>query len=134
MVAAFSDQDRQILKDKNFAHLSTLGPGGAPSNSVLWVDEQHGQLVMNTTMDRAKVKNIERNPLVSVSIHNQENPYAYFAVQGRAELDRDGADAMIDFLAHKYLGQNRYPEEWRAPHEQRVVIRVVPERIHRYGY
>ncbi len=34
---------------------------------------------------------------------------------------------MIDQLAKKYLGEDRYP--FRQPGEQRVIVRVMPEKV-----
>jgi hypothetical protein len=40
----------------------------------------------------------------------------------------EGGDEHIDALAKKYLGQDTYPD--RRPGEQRVIIRVEPERVY----
>ena len=46
-------------------------------------------------------------------------PYRYVQVRGRvAEVTETGADAHIDALAKKYLGQDKYP--YRKPGEVRV--------------
>ena len=43
-----------------------------------------------------------------------------------AERTRQGADAHIDAMAKKYLGQDKYP--FRQPGEVRVIYKVMPER------
>jgi hypothetical protein len=43
------------------------------------------------------------------------------------EVTAEGADAHIDKLAKKYLGRDKYP--FRSPSEQRVIIRIEPERV-----
>ncbi|MGA7173141.1 MAG: PPOX class F420-dependent oxidoreductase [Candidatus Dormiibacterota bacterium] len=134
MAAQLSDTDREILKGNNFAHLTTLGVDGAPISTVVWVDEDGGEIVMNTAVGRVKQTNIARDPRVSVSIHRQDNPQMSMAVVGVATLERAQAEEMIDRLTKKYTGQEKYPAEWRSPDEQRVTIRVRPEGIHRYGY
>jgi len=48
-----------------------------------------------------------------------------------AEDTTEGADAHIDKLAQKYLGQDTYP--FRQPGEQRVIFRITPDRVHRSG-
>jgi len=48
-------------------------------------------------------------------------------VDGRTELTTEGADPQIDKLAKKYLGKDEYP--FRNPEEQRVTVRIVPERV-----
>jgi hypothetical protein len=43
------------------------------------------------------------------------------------EITEEGADAHIDSLAKKYLGQDKYP--FRQPGEVRVMYRIEPERF-----
>ena len=47
------------------------------------------------------------------------------------EVTEKGADAHIDALAKKYLGQDRYP--YRQPGEVRVTVKVTPEKIQSMG-
>ena len=47
---------------------------------------------------------------MSLAIVDPANPYRYVGVQGRVvEITEQGADAHIDSLAKKYLGQDKYP-------------------------
>jgi hypothetical protein len=48
-----------------------------------------------------------------------------------AEMTEQGADAHIDSLAKKYLGQDRYPN--RRPGEVRVLVKIAPERVQTMG-
>ena len=52
--------------------------------------------------------------------------------KGDAELTTDGADAQIDKLAKKYLGEDEYP--WRNPAETRVSVRIHPKHVDSYGF
>ena len=73
-----------------------------------------------------------RNPAVALSIADPDNPYRYVQVRGRvAEITETGADAHIDSLAKKYLGQDKYP--YRKPGEVRVIYKVTPERVQTMG-
>jgi len=90
------------------------------------VDVQQGRPVLNSAEGRSWVRNLERDPRVTLTVQNMENPYEYVEIRGRvAERTHDGADEHIDALAEKYLGIAEYPN--RQPGEQRVIIRVEPE-------
>jgi hypothetical protein len=79
-----------------------------------------------------KDRNMRRNPAVAVSIVDPDNAYRYVAVRGRVvELTEQGADAHIDRLAKKYLGQDRYP--YRQAGEVRVIYKIAPERVSGMG-
>jgi PPOX class probable F420-dependent enzyme len=78
------------------------------------------------------VRNLERDPRITLEVQNMENPYEYVEIRGRvAELTREGADEHIDSLAKKYLGEDKYP--YRQEGEHRVIIRIDPEHVHVQG-
>ncbi len=117
----------ELLKAKNFANVSTLNVDGTIHAAPVWVDVQDGKVVVNSAEGRIWPRNLERDPRVTVTVQNMENPYEYLEVRGRvAERTHEGADEHIDQLAKKYLGQDEYP--YRQPGEQRVIIRIEPDR------
>jgi PPOX class probable F420-dependent enzyme len=122
----------ELLRAKNFAHIATVRADGSVQVAPTWVDVQDGRPVVNSAEGRAWVRNLERDPRITLEVQNMENPYEYVEIRGRvAELTREGADEHIDSLAKKYLGQDEYP--YRQPGEQRVIIRVDPEKVYLQG-
>ena len=116
----------ELLQAKNFCQVSTLRSDGSIHGVPVWVDVQQGIPVLNSAEGRGWVRNVERDPRVTLTIQNMENPYEYVEVRGRVvERTHEGADEHIDALAKKYLGVDEYP--YRQPGEQRVIIRVAPE-------
>jgi PPOX class probable F420-dependent enzyme len=123
---------RDLFDKKAFAHLATVGADGAPQVTPVWIDYDGSHIRFNTARGRVKTRNLERNPRVALSVQDPENPYRYVQVRGRvAEMTEKDADAHIDALAKKYLGQDRYPH--RQPGEVRVMVKVVPEKIQSMG-
>jgi len=122
----------ELLQAKNFAHVSTLRQDGSVQTAPVWVDVQEGRPVLNTAEGRAWPRNLERDPRVTLTVQNMENPYEYLEVRGHvAERTHEGADEHIDALAKKYMGVERYP--LRQPGEQRLIIRVEPEHVKVWG-
>jgi PPOX class probable F420-dependent enzyme len=116
----------ELLEGKNFCHVATLRADGSVHGVPVWVDVQDGRPVLNTAAGRGWVRNLERDPRATLTVPNMENPYEYLEIRGRlAERTPDGADAHIDALAKKYLGQDEYP--FRQPGEQRLIVRIDPE-------
>jgi PPOX class probable F420-dependent enzyme len=129
-----TDEDLAILRDKSFAHLATLGPDGSPQTTPNWVDvDEGGRVLINTAEGRAKPRNIRRDPRVAISIVDPNDPYRALMIRGRVdEITNEGAEDHIDFLQHKYHGNDRYPNH--DPRHPRVLIKVRPQRIARMGY
>jgi len=116
-----------LFQKKAFAHLATLMPDGKPQVTPVWVDYDGKYVIINTAQGRLKDKNMQRDGRVALSITDPDNPYRYLEVRGKiAERTHQGADAHIDAMAKKYLGQDKYP--FRQPGEVRVIYKVVPER------
>jgi PPOX class probable F420-dependent enzyme len=117
-----------ITEGKNFASVATLMPDGSPQVSVVWIDTDGRHILFNTAKGRLKERNLRRDPRVALSIINSQNPYQEVMIRGRVvEITQDGADTHIDKLAKKYLGVDKYP--FRQPGEQRVIIKIAPEKI-----
>jgi PPOX class probable F420-dependent enzyme len=116
---------RKLFEDPNFAHFATLMADGSPQVTVVWVDIEGDRILINTAEGRAKPRNVRRDSRVAISISHPSG-YPSATVRGKVvELTHDGADAHIDKLAKKYLGQDTYP--FRNPAEQRVIIIIDPE-------
>lgn len=127
-MAELKEDAREFLKKKTFAHVATLNGDGSPQVSPVWVDCEGDQILINTARGREKPENVGRDPRVSLSMTNPDNPYDHMLVQGKvAEITEDGADEHIDKMAQKYLGEDTYP--FRQEGEVRVILRIEPEKI-----
>jgi len=132
MTATIPEKFRDLLTKKTFAHLATIMPDGSPQVTPVWFDFDGTHVRINSAKGRVKDKNMRRNGRIALAIQDPENPYRYLAVRGRVEeITETGADAHIDSLARKYLGQDRYP--YRQPGEVRVIYRIRPERVSSMG-
>ena len=129
MSAQIDGKAEALLKAKNFAHVATLRKDGSVQTAPVWVDLQDGRPVVNSAEGRAWPRNLERDPRVTLTVQNMENPYEYVEIRGRvAERTHEGADEHIDSLAKKYLGVDSYP--YRKEGEQRIKFALAPERLH----
>lgn len=115
-----------LLRAKNVCVINTHGRGGTIHSRPVWVDTDGRHVVVNSVPGRSWVSDLERDPEVTCTVVNQENPYEFVSIEGRV-VDRSTEDAAdhIDFLAQKYLGVDRYPFVTGA----RVKFLVLPERI-----
>ena len=83
-------------------------------------------VLLNTTNTRAKARNLRRDPRISVTVFDGDDPYRYFEVEGDAELVDEGAEEHIEALSERYRGG-----PFGGPRD-RVIVKVKPRRIFDY--
>jgi PPOX class probable F420-dependent enzyme len=121
-----------LLKKPAFANLGTVMRDGSPQVTPVWVDFDGKYVRVNSALGRMKDKNMRRDPRVSLSIQDPENPYRYLEIRGKVEeISQNGADEHINKLSQKYLGKPEYP--FRKPGEVRVVYKIAPQKISSMG-
>jgi PPOX class probable F420-dependent enzyme len=127
----------KFFRGKNFGFLGTVNKDGSPQVTPTWIDiiekeeNEDGSeeiILINTAMDRLKQKNVSRDPRVSISMVDEDNPYSMVTIKGRVvEQTTEGADEHIDKLAKRYLNADRYPAH--SPSVKRIILKVKPEKI-----
>lgn len=123
---SFDAPVRALLDGSNFASVATLGPDGAPQNSVVWVKREGDTVLFSSIDGRQKVRNLRRDPRISLTVFDLANPYTSVEVRGTAEILPDEDKRLPHELSHKYLGIDPPAEK---DDEVRVIIRVVPRKV-----
>jgi PPOX class probable F420-dependent enzyme len=122
-----TEEQAQLFLDRNYAVVATLRADGTPHQTLTWVDWDGEHVVFNTAEGRAKPREIERNPYVSVFVRAEGDPWTWISVSGPAEMTREGAAEHIHKLSRRYRGR-----DYDQP-EGRIIVRVTPERVTAYG-
>lgn len=123
---SLTEEQLELFRAKNYAVVATVGANGSPQTTIVWVDEEDGRPVFNTTNKRAKGRNLRRDPRVSILVWDKDNPYRYVEVEGVAELEDDVDTQHMHAMSRKYTGR-----DWHTPVD-RLIVRVTPRRIHDY--
>jgi len=132
MAGAIPEKYRDLFSKRAFASLATLMPDGRPQVTPVWCDIEGDHVIFNSAKGRQKDRNVRRDPRVAMAIVDPDNPYRYLEIRGRVvEITEQGADAHIDKMAKKYLGQDKYP--YRQAGEVRVIYKIQPEHTTTMG-
>ena len=132
ITATLTEEQRAFLRDNPYvAVVTTLRRDGSPHSTVVWVDEDRGDVLFNTVQGRAKQRHLDADPRVSVLVVDPHDAYKWVAASGTADMTTEGAAEHIDKLSRKYLGKD-YP--WKREDEQRVIVRVHPVTIDSTGF
>ena len=115
--------------------LTTLMPDGAPQSSLIWVDYDGEDVLVNTTLERQKGRNMQANPKVTILVMDPKNSSRWIEVRGQVrEITPEGAEDHANKLTQRYC-QNKhhfygdiYPVEQKGK-ETRVIVRIQPLKV-----
>jgi PPOX class probable F420-dependent enzyme len=135
-MATFNAAARALIESDALAHLVTVGGDGRPQVTCVWVgfDERNpDEIVFASLGEYQKIKNIRRDPRVTLSIETAEPPnewglIPYLVVNGRARVETGHGPALLQRLAETYLGPGRpYPPMEDPP--EGFIVHITAERI-----
>ena len=126
------DSHLDLLTGRVHGVLTTMMPDGMPQSSVVWVDYDGEYVLINTTLERQKGRNMQSNPKVTVLVIDPKDSSRWVEVRGLVmEMTRSGAEAHADKLTQRYCPGKRhfygdvYPPEQKEK-ETRVIVRIQP--------
>jgi PPOX class probable F420-dependent enzyme len=123
---------RDLLESGALAHIATLDADGRPHVTMAWVGVQGEDIVFATLPDQRKLRNIRRDPRVTVSIQtgrqNDIGLTEYLVVYGIAAVTEGGAPELLQELAYTYIGPGvKFPPMPDPP--PGYVTRIRPQRL-----
>ncbi|MCA9858500.1 MAG: PPOX class F420-dependent oxidoreductase [Thermomicrobiales bacterium] len=100
-----------LLDKPILVHCATIGPKGEPQSNPVWFLWDGEQIVLSIEPAGQKAKNIERDPRVSLSMADPDNPIHYLEIRGTAAFDRtvNSQDPTVIAMVRKYTGNDTYP-------------------------
>lgn len=121
-----------LLESRALCFITTLMPDGSPQTTETWVDTDGENVVVNTVQGYQKLRNIDRDPRVTVAVCDPVAPTRYFEIRGRVTTTTtDGGVEHIEKLSQKYSGA---PYPWYGGRAQvRVIMTIEPTRVRGMG-
>jgi PPOX class probable F420-dependent enzyme len=113
-------------------HLVTIGPDGRPQVSMIWLGRDGDELLVAHLGSGQKVRNLERDPRVAVSVQvpGTSGPglARYAVLHGTARLTEGGGPELLQELAPRFLGPGvRFPPMDDPPAGR--IIHIAVERV-----
>lgn len=123
---------RELLERPLLGALATPLRTGAQVHPT-WFDLDGNDVLVNTTRERAKGRNLERDPRATMLVVDPADASRWIEIRGDVDLLEDDALEHLDNLTRRYTRHptyygHIYPAE-RAERESRVVARIHPRRI-----
>ena len=130
MTASLNDAVRRLLDEPNHAVIGTVNRDGSPQTSVVWVGRDGDDVLISTAAGRRKDRNMRRDPRVSLSVWDRDDPERYAEIRGLAAVTDDVGRELAVRLAEKYDGPGAGAEFLQLPPEVvRVVVRITPQHV-----
>jgi PPOX class probable F420-dependent enzyme len=134
MATTIPDSHRDLLVKPIHGVLTTMMPDGQPQSSIVWADYDGSHVLINTTLERQKGRNMRLDPKVTLLVIDPQNGARWIEVRGRVvEMSSDGAEAHADKLTQLYKGKQHfygdiYPVEQKQK-ESRVIVKIEPTKV-----
>ena len=135
MKISIPDSHRDLVQQPVHGVLTTMMPDGMPQSSIVWTDYDGEYVLINTTLERQKGQNMQRNPKVTLLVIDPEDSSRWMEVRGLVrELTTEGAEEHADKLTQRYCPtktyfyRDIYPPEQRQK-ETRVIAKIEPIRV-----
>jgi PPOX class probable F420-dependent enzyme len=123
---------RRILDGPQLSVLATTDADGKPQTSVIFVKRDGDDILFSTIKGRRKTINMSRDPRVNLLVHGLPVACpAYATISGTVELTDDPDGAFHDEMYGMHMDGATPPPE---PGAQRVIVRIVPQRIYAPTY
>ena len=121
-----------LLRQPSLCYIATTMPDGSPQLTETWVDTDGENILINTVQGFQKLKNVARDPRVSLAISDPTNVTRYTEVRGRVlSTTTEGGVDHIEKLAQRYLGK---PYPWYGGRDQvRVIMTIEALKIRSMG-
>jgi PPOX class probable F420-dependent enzyme len=125
-----------LIESGALAHIVTLNRDGTPHVTLIWVGIEDDEIVAAHLPRNQKVRNIERNPRVVISMEaTTKSNYGlteYAVIHGTARITEGGAPELLQKLAYVYMGPGvKFPPMPNPPPGYITRIRV--DRIEGVG-
>jgi PPOX class probable F420-dependent enzyme len=126
------DELLTLLRQPSPCFLAATMPDGSPQLTQTWVDTDGDHILINSVAGFQKLRNIERDPRVALTVSDPDRLARYFAVRGRVlNVTPDGAVDHLEKLAQRYLGG---PYPWYGGRDQtRLLITIEAHKISGVG-
>jgi len=128
-----AEERREFVRDHRTCVFGYERRAGPPSMSIVYYVMDGDDMLVSTMAERAKARAVQRNPEVSLCVLDENWPFTYLVVYGRARIETD-ADAVVELMLRigELMSGQKLPEAARpgvaamAERENRVVVRITP--------
>lgn len=127
----------ELLNSGRLAHVVTLNPDGTPHLTCMWGECDGRTILFGAQAHRKKLTNLRRDPTISLSMESPDSNAVgiryHLVIAGHAEIENDGYAELMERLARRYTGADRFFLDLHAGDVAFHQVRVYRHRIGGFG-
>jgi len=118
-----------LLDAPLIAVLASIGPDGMPHASPVWFVHDGDDVLVSTTNDRQKFRNLRDRPVASITVVDPSDPQRYLEVRADVTIEPDVGNQVRDGIGDRYgFDASAYDPVGTI----RVVLRLRPRQVIRH--
>jgi PPOX class probable F420-dependent enzyme len=130
MSASIPEDLRPLLDRPLFASLGTIRPDNTVQVNPMWFEYDGEHLRFTHTTYRAKFRNLQSNPSMSLLVIDDENPQVYLELRGElVDVISDPTGEFYVRLGRRYGNPDQQPPPDSA---DRVILVMSVEKVNRH--
>src|SRR4051794_35499217 len=118
-----------LLDAPLIAVLASIGPDGMPHASPVWFTHDGEDLLVSTTNDRQKFRNLRDRPIASITVVDPSDAQRYLEVRADAAIEPDPTNELRDRISERYGVDSSALDPAGTI---RVVVRLTPRQVIRH--
>jgi PPOX class probable F420-dependent enzyme len=130
------EEYRSFVRDRaRTAVLATVRADGRPHVAPVWYVLDGDTFVFTTGRDTVKGRNMRRDPRITLCIEDEDPPFHFVIVEGKAELNAEDPDLLhwATRIGGRYMGAERADEfGQRNAVPTELLVRITPQKILAY--
>jgi PPOX class probable F420-dependent enzyme len=129
MTAEIPADYARLLDEPFYGSLGTIRPDNTVQVSPMWFQRDGDTLRFTHTTTRAKYRNLQQNPSMSLAVFDPENQYRYLEVRGKLiEVIPDPTGAFYVVLGKRYGNEGQQPPPDSA--DRVILVMSIEHTVH----
>jgi PPOX class probable F420-dependent enzyme len=128
-----SDELDEFLGQPHIAVVATTSPAAVPHAMPVWYLWRDGKVMFHTGADSKKMRNLRKNPRISIVVDSKVAPYKVVVIEGNA-AELPGDEALAREIAVHYLGEKMGERYVAGSTEPGALVTVTPTKVISWDY
>jgi PPOX class probable F420-dependent enzyme len=121
----------EFLAAPRIAHVTTIEADGSPHTAPVWYEWKDGKFITFTPKSSHKLKNLQNDDRITISVASEDEPYRYVVGLGQATVSDDPFLDVSMSVASRYKGTGgrEFIDDNFSVDNTPTLVTLVPDRL-----